>query len=151
MSGSGGTLTTTIKWRDGVSFAAETGSGHTVTMDGAPEAGGKNQGARPMELVLAALGGCGSFDVVTALRTAGQDVQGLEVRIEGERVQTTPGVFRRIRMLFVVRGANLDEAAVKQAVADSATKYSSVMRMMEQTVDIVCDYRIAAASPDGED
>ena len=149
MSG-GGLMTATVRWVDGVRFIAGTGSGHSIAMDGAPEAGGRGQGARPMELVLAALGGCGGFDVVKLLREAGQDVREMKIHLEGERVdetEETPGVFRRVRAVFVVRGRGLDEAVVKQAVEDSATRYSSVSRMLEQAVDITYACRVEEIAP----
>ena len=139
---SGGELSATIKWKQGVNFVAETCSGHCVEMDGAPDAGGRNLGSRPMELLLAGLGGCGSFDVVRLLREAGQDLKHLEVRVQAERADTTPAVFERIRCVFVLRGRGLDEAVVKRAVRDSAEKYSSVSRMLEQTAAITYDYVI---------
>lgn len=139
---SGGRLTTTLTWKDGVCFEAETGSGHRVAMDGAPDAGGRNRGSRPMELILAGLGGCGGFDVARILREAGQDVRGMSVRIDAERADATPAVFKHIRCVFVVRGRDLDEALVARAVRDSAEKYSSVSRMLEQTAKLTYDYEV---------
>ena len=141
-----GAMTTRVAWVDGVHFVAETGSGHRIKMDGAPTSGGRNMGARPMELVLAGLGGCGSFDVVHLLKEAGQDVHSVDICLEADRAPTTPAVFCRIHGVFTVRGRGLDEKIVRQAVHDSATKYSSVSRMLEKSVQITYDCRIDEVS-----
>src|SRR3977135_3093744 len=83
---------------DGMAFLAETGSGHAVVMDGAPEGGGRNLGPRPMEMVLLGTGGCTAYDVVLILKKSGQDVTGCEVKLTSERAETDPKVFTRIHM-----------------------------------------------------
>ena len=135
-------MSVVVKWVDNVNFIAESGSGHTVRMDGAPDAGGKNLGARPMEMVLTGLGGCSSFDVVTMLRDAGQDIRHVELQIEAERADTIPSVFTHIHGHFVVSGRALNENEVQKAVKLSAERYSSVSKMLEKAAVITYDYSI---------
>ena len=131
-----------VKWIDHVSFVAETGSGHSVVMDGAPEAGGRNLAARPMEMVLVGLGGCSSFDIVKLLKEAKQQVHGVELALNAERANSEPAVFTRINGHFTVRGHQLDAAIVAEAVQASAEKHSSVSKMLEQTAEIHYSYEI---------
>lgn len=131
-----------VKWIDHVSFVAATGSGHSLVMDGAPEAGGRNLAARPMEMVLAGLGGCSSFDVVKLLKEAQQQVHGVEIALRAERADSEPAVFTCINGHFTVRGHQLDEAIVANAVQASAEKHSSVSKMLEQTAEINYSYEI---------
>ena len=105
----------TIKWVDGMSFIAETGTGHLVAMDGAPEAGGRNLAPRPMELMLAGAGGCTAFDVVLILKRGRHDVRGCSVRLEAERADADPKVFTRIRFIYTVTGRNLKRETVERA------------------------------------
>ena len=136
----------TVKWIEGgMSFLAETGSGHALVMDGAPEAGGRNIGPRPMETVLAGAGGCTAFDVVLILRKSGQPVSGCEVRLTAERAETDPKVFTRIHMHFIVRGSNLKETLVASAIKLSHNKYCSASAMLGKTAEITHDYEIIAA------
>ena len=125
-----------VKWVDRVSFIAETGSGHSVVMDGAPAAGGRNLAARPMEMVLAGLGGCSSFDVVEILKKASQQISSVEIALTAERAESEPAVFTRINGHFIVRGHRLDKSIVKRAVKASAEKHSSVSKMLEKTAEI---------------
>ena len=131
-----------VKWIDHVSFVAETGSGHSLVMDGAPEAGGRNLAARPMEMVLAGLGGCSSFDIVKLLKEAGQQIHGVEITLDAERAAGEPAVFTRINGHFTMRGHRLDETIVAQVVRASAEKYSSVSKMLEQTAEINYSFEI---------
>ena len=131
-----------VKWIDHVSFVAETGSGHSIVMDGAPEAGGRNLAARPMEMVLVGLGGCSSFDIVKLLKEAGQQIHGVEIALDAERADSEPAVFTRINGHFTVRGRQLDEAVVAQAVKASAEKHSSVSKMLEQTAEVNYSFEI---------
>ncbi len=131
-----------VKWTGRVSFLGESGSGHSVTMDGAPAAGGRNLAPRPMEMVLMGLGGCSGFDVVQLLKGAGQDVHGVEIALEAERAATEPAVFTRIHGHFIVRGRDLDENEVRKAVRASAEKHSSVSKMLEKTAAVTYDYEI---------
>lgn len=131
-----------VKWTGYMSFVGESGSGHCVTMDGAPEAGGRNLAPRPMEMVLMGLGGCSSFDIVKMLKAAGQDVRAVEIRLEAERADTEPAVFTRIRGHFTVTGHAINDDEVRKAVRASAEKHSSVSKMLEKTADIRYDYEI---------
>lgn len=131
-----------VKWFEGMSFIAETGSGHLVAMDGAPEAGGHNLAPRPMEIVLAGTGGCTSFDVVMILKRARQDVTGCEVKLTAERAESDPKVFTKIHMHFIVTGKNLKEDAVERAIRLSAEKYCSASIMLGKTAAITHDFEI---------
>jgi len=125
-----------IKWIDGVSFEATSGSGHRLILDGAPEHGGQDAGIRPMEAVLIGVGACSGFDVVSILKKARQQVSDCVVELEAERAESPPKVFTRIRMRFVVSGTDLKPAAVQRAVDLSAEKYCSATAMLRPTVDI---------------
>ena len=107
----------TVRWHEGVSFVAETGSGHLVCMDGAPDAGGHNLAPRPMELVLAGTGGCTAFDIVLILQRGRHEVSGCEVKLQAERAETDPKVFTRINMHFVVTGKNLKRENMLHSIA----------------------------------
>lgn len=136
---SGRTMQVDVRWTAAMSFVAETGSGHSVCMDGAPEFGGRNLAARPMEMLLAGVGGCSGFDMVKILRQHGQDLRGIELKVRGKRADTVPAVFERMHMQFIVTGSNLDEKLVRQTVSASVKKYSSVARMLERSVQITYD------------
>ena len=131
-----------IKWLDHMSFVGESDSGHSVVMDGAPEAGGRNLGVRPLEMLLLGLGGCTSFDVVSILQKSRQQLVDCEVEIEAERADTIPRVFTRIHLHFIVAGRELDPAKVAKAVDLSADKYCSASRMLEKTAAITHDFEI---------
>lgn len=135
-------METTITWRDGVKFEATTGSGHQLIMDGAPEAGGENAGARPMELVLVGTGGCTSFDVVHILRKGRHDIRGCVAQLRAERAPTDPKVFTRIHFHFIVSGKDLKPEAVARAIELSATKYCSASIMLAKTADITHDFEV---------
>ncbi|MDW8470028.1 MAG: OsmC family protein [Burkholderiales bacterium] len=139
-------MTCTVRWTgDGMSFVAETGSGHLLAMDGAPEGGGRNLAPRPMETVLAGTGGCSAYDVVAILRKSGQEVTGCEVALEAERAATDPKVFTRIHMRYTVRGRNLKASLVEHAVRLSHEKYCSASAMLAKTAEITREVRIAEA------
>ena len=125
-----------------MSFVGESGSGHSVVMDGAPEAGGRNLGIRPMEMLLLGLGGCTAFDVVSILKKSRQDIADCEVEIEAERAEEIPKVFTRIHVHFIVSGKVLDPAKVERAVNLSADKYCSASRMLEKTAELTHDFEI---------
>ncbi|WP_373187231.1 OsmC family protein [Halopseudomonas sp.] len=132
-----------IKWVDGAMFLGESGSGHTIVMDGPPEAGGRNMGVRPMETVLIGLGGCASYDVVSILKKSRQDIRDVQVSLEAERAESEPKVFTRIHVRFVVSGKQLKEAQVKRAVELSAEKYCSASIMLGRAgVEITHEYEI---------
>lgn len=131
-----------VVWRDQVSFVGTTESGHRVMMDGPPDAGGRELGPRPMEMVLLGLGGCSAFDVVHILQRGRQAPSGCEVAVEAERAETDPKVFTRIHMKFLLHGDGLSEKQVDRAVGLSAEKYCSVARMLASTATITHEWRI---------
>lgn len=134
-----------VKWVQDVMFVTESGSGHAVVVDGAPEYGGRNVGPRPMELLLMGLGGCTAFDVVTILRKSRQDISHVEAELSAERADAVPAVFTKIHVHFVVRGRDLKESQVKRAVDLSAEKYCSASIMLGQAgVEITHDFEIVA-------
>jgi putative redox protein len=128
-----------------MSFIAETGSGHLLAMDGAPDGGGRNLAPRPMETVLAGAGGCTAYDVVVILKKSGQDVTGCDVRMEAERAATDPKVFTRVHYRFTVRGRNLKKNVVEQAVRLSHEKYCSATAILAKTAEITRDLEIVDA------
>jgi putative redox protein len=134
----------TVKWTggDGMSFLAETGSNHLVSMDGAPDGGGRNLAPRPMEMVLLGTGGCSAYDVVAILKKNGQDVKGCEVRLEADRAETTPRVFTRIHMHFIVRGRGLKANLVEHAIRLSHEKYCSATAMLAKTAEVTKDFEV---------
>jgi len=125
-----------------MSFVGESDSGHSVVMDGAVEAGGRNLGVRPMEMLLLGLGGCTAFDVVSILHKSRQQVVDCDVEIEGERASEVPKVFIKIHLHFIVSGKDLDEIKVKKAIDLSADKYCSASRMLEKTAEITHDFEV---------
>lgn len=133
-----------VKWAGpaGMSFLAETESGHTLVMDGAPDGGGRNLGPRPMETVLAGTGGCTAYDVVLILRKSGQNVSACEVLLSAERAEADPKVFTKIHMHFVVRGKDLKPSMVESAIKLSHNKYCSASIMLGKTAQISHDYEI---------
>ncbi len=132
-----------IRWDGNAKFVGESGSGHTVVMDGPPDHGGQNQGPRPMEMLLLGLGACTSFDVMSILQKSRQQVEDCHAEIEAERADAVPSVFTQIRIHFVVTGKSLKENLVKRAVALSAEKYCSASIMLEKGgVDIQHTYEI---------
>jgi putative redox protein len=136
----------TVKWvPGGMSFVAETGSGHILAMDGAPEGGGRNLAPRPMETVLAGAGGCTAYDVVLILRKSGQQVAGCDVVVKAERAATDPKVFTAIHMHWIVRGTDLKPNLVESAIKLSHQKYCSASAMLEKTATITHDYEILSA------
>lgn len=135
----------TVRWHDGMSFVAETGSGHMVAMDGAPEAGGRNLAPRPMELILAGAGGCTAFDVVMILRRGRQEVAGCEVKLTAERAEADPKVFTRINFHYVVTGKDLKPESVERAIQLSSEKYCSASIMLGKTAAMTHSWEIIAA------
>ncbi len=132
-----------IQWAGGARFDGESGSGHTVVMDGPPEHGGENQGVRPMEMLLLGMGGCTSFDVMHILKKARQQVTDCVAELEAERADSDPKVFTRIHVHFIVTGKELDEKRVARAVQLSAEKYCSASIMLAKGgVAISHDYEL---------
>lgn len=135
----------TVRWvgeNAGMAFVAESGSGHAVIMDGAPEAGGRNIGFRPMEMVLAGTGGCSAFDVVLILKKGRHAVSGCDVSLKAERADADPKVFTSIHFHYRVTGKNLKPEAVARAIELSKEKYCSASIMLAKTAEITCDYEI---------
>ena len=135
------------KWVEGVSFVGETGSGHTLVTDGAPDAGGRNVGMRPMELVLLGAATCTAFDLVLILKKARQPIGDCVVEAEAERAETEPRVFTKIHLKYVVAGRGLDPRQVERAVKLSKDKYCSATQMLGKTAAIT--YEIAIVDGDG--
>ena len=134
----------TVKWTgpNGMSFLAETGSGHATLMDGAVEGGGNNLAPRPMELVLAGTGGCTAYDVVLILRKSGQDIRGCEVQLKAERAETDPKIFTAIHFHFIVRGRAMKANLVERAIKLSHDKYCSASAMLAKTAAITMDWEV---------
>jgi putative redox protein len=131
-----------IKWLDGVAFVAETGSGHAVVVDGAPEAGGRNLGVRPMELVLAGAAACTAFDVVAILRKGRHAIGDCVVEAEAERAPVDPKVFTRIHLVYRVAGRGLDPHHVERAVKLSKDKYCSATLMLAKSAEITYEIEL---------
>jgi putative redox protein len=131
-----------VKWLDGVAFVGESGSGHSVVMDGVPEAGGRDIGIRPMEMLLIGLGGCTAFDVMHILRRGRVTIDDCVVDVEAERATEDPKVFTSIRLRFTVSGPRLPLDKVERAVHLSAEKYCSASIMLGKTATITHDIAI---------
>ena len=146
----------TVSWtgalgtRSGMGFVAETGSGHTLMMDGAPDAakpenGGQNLAPRPMETVLAGTGGCTAYDVVLILKRGRHNVQGCSVKLTSERAEVDPKVVTTIHMHFTVSGKGLSSTAVERAIAMSHEKYCSASIMLAKTAEISTSFDLVEA------
>lgn len=134
----------TINWlpASGMAFSAETGSGHLLTMDGAPDGGGRNLAPRPMETVLAGTGACTAYDVVHILKRGRHDVRGCKVQVKAERAPADPKVFTAIHLHFVVEGRGLSEAVVERAIALSHDKYCSATIMLAKTAAVTTGFEL---------
>ncbi|MBV8501628.1 MAG: OsmC family protein [Paucibacter sp.] len=134
----------TVNWMgaQGMAFVAETGSGHLLAMDGAPDGGGRDLAPRPMETVLAGTGGCTAYDVVLILKRGRHDVRGCQVKLTAERAPVEPKVFTAIHMHFVVTGRGLKQDVVERAVALSHEKYCSASIMLAKTAAITTSVEI---------
>jgi putative redox protein len=137
----------TVKWIEEVSFVAETESGHAILVDGAPEAGGRNLGPRPMELVLAGTAACTAFDVVWILRKARQPIATCVVEAEAERAPVDPKVFTRIHLKYRVTGNDLNPAQVERAVRLSKEKYCSATLMLAKTAEVTFEIALESNPP----
>lgn len=137
----------TVRWQAdaGMAFVAETGSGHLLAMDGAPDGGGRNLAPRPMETVLAGTGGCTAYDVVLILKRGRQPVTACSVKIDADRAETDPKVFTRIHMHFTVSGKGLQQAAVARAIQLSHEKYCSASAMLAKTAVMTTGFDIVEA------
>ena len=136
----------TINWMpaNGMAFSAETGSGHLLLMDGAPDGGGRNLAPRPMETVLAGTGGCTAYDVVLILQRGRHDVRGCQVKVTSERAPVDPKVFMKIHLHFIVSGVGLTDGVVERAVRMSHDKYCSATIMLAKTAEISTSFEIVA-------
>ncbi|GAB5452605.1 MAG: OsmC family protein [Halioglobus sp.] len=135
----------TVKWVDGAMFLGESGSGHSVVMDGPEDLGGRNQAVRPMEMLLLGTGGCSIYDVLSMLKKSRQQVVDCRVEMNAERADEVPAVFTRINLHFVVTGIDLKESHVKRAVELSAEKYCSASIMLSAAgVEMTHSYEIVA-------
>lgn len=134
----------TINWMpaNGMAFSAETGSGHLLTIDGAPDGGGRNLAPRPMETVLAGTGACTAYDVVLILKRGRHDVRGCNVKVTSERAPVDPKVFTAIHMHFTVTGRGLAPAAVERAIALSHEKYCSASAMLGKTAAMTTSFEV---------
>ena len=137
---------TRIKWVQDASFVGESGSGHRVVIDGAPEYGGRNLGMRPMEMVLTGAAACTAFDVVLILKKARQPIRDCVVTSEAERATAEPKVFTKIHLVYTVAGRNLDPKHVERAVKLSKDKYCSATIMLAKTAEIT--YEVAIVEGD---
>ncbi|MCK5897067.1 MAG: OsmC family protein [Cocleimonas sp.] len=131
-----------VKWLDNMSFVGESASGHSIVMDGPPEAGGRNLGVRPMEMLLLGLGGCASFDIVSMLQKGRQDITNCEVEISAKRADGQPKVFTEIHLHFIIEGNKINESKVARAITLSAEKYCSASIMLGKTAVVTHDYEI---------
>ena len=131
-----------VKWLDHMTFVGESGSGHAVVMDGAPEHGGRDMGFRPMEMLLLGVGGCTAFDVMSMLKKSRQAVTDCEVRVDSDRAEEVPKVFTRIHVHFIVSGKKLDPVKVEKAVKLSAEKYCSASIMLGKTAEMSHDFEV---------
>lgn len=132
----------TVKWVDGVMFVGSSGSGHSVVMDGAAEAGGRDLGVRPMEMLLLGMGGCSSYDVVNILKKGRADLLDCSVELTAERADDVPKVMTRIHAHYIVKGRGLKPSTVERAISLSVDKYCSASIMLGKTADITHDYEI---------
>ena len=136
-----------IKWVENVCFMGESETGHAVILDGAPDAGGRNLGMRPMEMLLIGMGACTAFDGVTILKKSRQPVTDCVAEIEAARADEIPKVFTRIHVHFIVTGHGLNPAQVERAVKLSAEKYCSASIMLGKAAEITHDFEIVEATP----
>ncbi len=137
----------TVEWlrASGMAFSAQTGSGHLIVMDGAPDGGGNNLAARPMETLLAGAGGCSAYDVVLILKRGRHDIKGCSVKLEAQRAQSDPKVFTSIHFHFTVSGRALPAAAVARAIELSHERYCSATAMLVKTASITHSHEIVEA------
>ncbi|SUZ59361.1 uncharacterized protein METZ01_LOCUS12215 [marine metagenome] len=139
-----------VNWVEDVMFVAESETGHSIVLDGAPESGGRNMGMRPMELMALSVGSCSSYDVVTILRKARQQITSCEARVTAQRADAIPAVFKSIHLRFRIVGKNLSEKQVERAIELSAEKYCSASIMLKNAgVEVTHDFEIVSVEPTG--
>lgn len=136
-------MQTSLKWAGGAAFVGLSSGGHKVVIDGPPEGGGRDLGPRPMEMILLGLGACSSYDVVSILKKARQEVSSVEIDVDGKRADSIPSVFTDIHLHFRVAGRNVSERQVERAVQLSAEKYCSASIMLGKTVNITHSFEVA--------
>jgi putative redox protein len=134
--------TAQVNWVEGMQFVGEASSGHAIVLDGRAEAGGRDTGLRPMELLLVGLAGCTAMDVLHILRRKRQQVSGLQVKVEGERAEEHPRVYTQIKLEYIVTGRELSDKAVVDAIELSEGKYCSASAMLSKTAEISYSYQI---------
>ena len=139
-----------VNWVEDVMFVAESETGHSIVLDAAPESGGRNMGMRPMELMALSVGSCSSYDVVTILRKARQQITSCEARVTAQRADAIPAVFKSIHLRFRIVGKNLSEKQVERAIELSAEKYCSASIMLKNAgVEVTHDFEIVSVEPTG--
>jgi putative redox protein len=131
-----------VQWLDGRAFVGESGSGHAVVMDGSPEAGGRDIGVRPMEMLLLGLGGCTAFDVVMILEKGREKLTSLDIELDGDRAGEDPKVFTHVKLNFRLKGRNLNPKAVERAIKLSEEKYCSATAMFRHTAKLETTWTI---------
>jgi len=131
-----------VKWIDGERFVANDDKGHSIIVDVSKEHGGEGSGFSPMQLLLAALGGCTGMDVIGILRKQRQKLTNLEIHVSGERVAEHPRVYGKIHVEYRLKGEDLKEKAVQRAIQLSEDKYCSVGAMIKKTAKLSHDYRV---------
>jgi putative redox protein len=136
-----------VQWLDGRAFVGESGSGHGVVMDGAPEAGGRNIGVRPMEMLLLGLGACTAFDVVMILEKGREKLTALDIELDGDRATQNPKVFTHVKLNLKFRGYGLNPAAVERAIRLSEEKYCSASAMFRHTAKLELAWTIEEEAP----
>jgi putative redox protein len=135
-----------LSWNQNIQFTATTDSGHSIVMDGSPDAGGQNAGARPMEMLLIGMGGCTGIDVVMILKKSRVALKSLRIKLDAERADRPPMVFTKIHVHFIVEGDGLKPELVERAIKLSAEKYCSASIMLGQTAKITHDFEIVGAA-----
>jgi len=125
-----------VIWKEGMSFEGTAGTGFTLPLGASPNVGGKNDGFRPMELILVGLAACTAMDVVSILQKKQQELTDFRIEVDSERAESHPKVFTRIDLHFIVKGHNVDPAAVDRAIELSSTKYCSAHAMLSKSVPI---------------
>ena len=142
-------MKTTITWENNVKFSGVTPDGHKVSIDGPPEAGGANQGMRPMELILMGVGGCSAFDVMSILQKSRQNVTDCRCEVSANRADDIPKVFTDIHLHFVISGPELSEKHIARAIKLSAEKYCSASIMLAKAADVTHSYELVKDSTEG--
>jgi len=138
-------MQTSLKWAGGVAFIGSSASGHKVVIDGPPEGGGRDLGLRPMEMILLGLGACTSYDIVSILKKARQDITAIDIELDGKRADTIPSVFTDIHIRFLITGRGVSETQVEKAIQLSAEKYCSASIMLGKTAKITHSFQIKEA------